>query len=157
MSTAFYFAYGSNADPERLAARVGPWRTRRRATLADHRLRFAGSVRSEGGGGAVVDPFPGASVDGVLYELSEAQLESLDRVEFAPERDSTQRGRRAVVTVTTADGPVEAALYTLDDDPGDELAPSDRYLDHILRGLADAGHDESALDRVRAAAARARR
>ena len=62
---AYYFAYGSNADPERFRGRVGAWLSRYRARLDDYRLRFASSVQSEGGGGAVIDPHPGDHVDGV--------------------------------------------------------------------------------------------
>jgi hypothetical protein len=70
----FYFAYGSNADPERFKARVGPSRSRRRARLQGYRLRFARMVQSEGGGGAVVDESPGAYVDGDFSAPSEAYL-----------------------------------------------------------------------------------
>ena len=71
--TLFYFAYGSNADPERFQARVGPWLSRRTAWLDDYRLRFADSVQSEGGGGAVVDFEEGGNVAGVLYEIIKRQ------------------------------------------------------------------------------------
>ena len=40
----FYFAYGSNVATERFKARVGPWRSRRRARLSDYRLRVARMV-----------------------------------------------------------------------------------------------------------------
>jgi len=150
-----YFAYGSNCDPERFRARVGPWTSREPATLDDHRLRFAASVRSEGGGGAVLDANPGEAVEGVLFGITAAQLAAMDREEFDPARDVRRTGRRVAVTVRTAAGAVEAEAYTVVDD-GRWHPPSERYLDHILRGLADAGHGPDALARVRAAAERAR-
>jgi len=152
--TVFYFAYGSNADPDRFEARVGAWRSRRRARLPRHRLRFARMVQSEGGGGAVVDACPDRDVEGVLFEITAEQLAAMDREEFDPARDVAATGKRVRRTVETAEGPVEAELYTVDDDGGFS-APSDTYLGHILRGLEAAGHDDDALAGVRAAAAEA--
>ncbi len=149
--TIFYFAYGSNADPERFKARVGAWRSRRRARLLDHGLRFARNVQSEGGGGAVVDASPGRYVDGVLFEITAEQLTAMDREEFDASRDVAATGKRIRRTVETAEGPLESELYTVDDDGGFS-APSETYLGHILRGLEATGHDEAALAGVRAAA-----
>jgi hypothetical protein len=111
-------------------------------------------VLSEGGGGAVVDPSSGDAVDGVLFEITAEQLAAMDREEFDPSRDVAATGKRIRKTVETADGPIDAELYTVDDDGGFR-APSDAYLGHILRGLEAAGHGETALAGVRAAAAEA--
>lgn len=143
-----YFAYGSNTDPQRFRKRVGPWISRRRAWLEDHRLRFADSVRSEGGGGAVIDSHAGGRVWGVLFEITAAQLDAMDREEFDPSRDTARSGRRTTVVVQTENGPVEAEVYTVEDG-GDWCAPSAAYLGHILTGLRDAGHDERVLEQVR--------
>ena len=118
----FYFAYGSNADPERFKARVGPWRSRSRARLQDYRLRFARMVQSEGGGGAVVDESPGAHVDGVLFEITSKQLMSMDKEEFDPSRDVETTGKRIRETVETAEGRIESELYTVEGDGGERLA-----------------------------------
>ena len=152
-TTVYYFAYGSNADPDRFRARVGPWRSRRKARLDDHRLRFAASVQSEGGGGAVVDVADGEHVDGVLYEITADQLARMDREEFDAARDTEGAGRRVTVTVATDDGPRTAQMYNVEDD-GAWRPPSDRYLGHIVRGLEDAGHDDDAIEAVRRAARR---
>jgi len=152
----FYFAYGSNMDPRRFRERVGPWVSRLRATLHDHALRFAENVRSEGGGGAVVDADLDARVDGVLFEITAAQMAAMDREEFDAARDRRRSGRRMQVTVRTAAGDRRAELYTVADD-GRWHPPSERYLAHILRGLEDAGYEAPALERVRATAARAER
>ena len=148
----FYFAYGSNADPERLRARVGSWRSRRRAWLDRYRLRFTDSVRSEGGGGAVVDPNEESSVDGVLFEITAAQLAKMDREEFDPGRDRKRAGRRIRCVVRTEQGPIKAELYTVVDGGG-WSAPSEAYVGYILRGLEAAGHPADALERVRRVAA----
>lgn len=154
--TIFYFAYGSNAAPERFKARVGPWRSRRRARLQGYRLRFARMVQSEGGGGAVVDECPGAHVDGVLFEITSEQLGAMDREEFDPSRDVATTGKRIRRPVETSEGRIESELYTVDDDGGFS-APSEAYLGHILRGLEAAGHEQAALAAVREAAQEARK
>lgn len=144
----FYFAYGSNADPDRFRSRVGPWISRRAAWLDGYRLRFASSVQSEGGGGAVVDPSPGGTVAGVLYEISRDQMEAMDREEFDPARDTSRLGTRVQVAVRTDSGPCVAEMYTVNDGGG-RSAPSETYLGFIIRGLEKAGHSASTIDAVR--------
>jgi hypothetical protein len=146
--SVFYFAYGSNADPDRFRSRVGDWRSLRPARLDGYRLRFAASVQSEGGGGAVVDEAAGEHVDGVLYEITPEQMAAMDREEFDPSRDTASAGRRVKVSVSTGRGYHFAELYTVDDE-GSPRAPSDRYLGFIVRGLRAAGHPDKALERVR--------
>lgn len=146
--SVYYFAYGSNADPDRFRERVGEWRSRSVARLEGYALRFAASVQSEGGGGAVIDEAPGDFVDGVLYEISQEQMEAMDREEFDPSRDIQRKGRRLKVEVTTTSGLQSADCYTVQDE-GTECPPSETYLGHILRGLEAAGHPLSTLDRVR--------
>ena len=147
----FYFAYGSNADPDRFKSRVGEWRSRRPAWLDGHRLRFASSVQSEGGGGAVFDRHDGSTLAGVLYEITGEQQQAMDRVEANPSRNLKDAGGRMTITVDTADGPFEAEVYNVQDEGG-WRAPSETYLGHILRGLQSAGHPDEVLDRVRAIA-----
>ena len=152
--SVWYFAYGSNMDPVRFESRVGPWRSRRRARLDGYRLRFANSVRSEGGGAAVVDPSAGGSVDGVLFEMGTDQLEAMDREELDPDRDPGRVGRRMTVEVTTGDGSQRADLYTVDDGGG-WLPPSEVYVTYLLDGLIAVDHCHHALAHVRRVASRA--
>jgi cation transport regulator ChaC len=151
--TLFYFAYGSNADPDRFRSRVGPWRSRRAAVLRDYALRFASSVQSEGGGGAVIDEAPEGTVWGVLYEITTQQMEAMDREEFDPSRDTDSKGRRLTVEVSTEGGRRLAECYTVLDDGG-WRAPSERYLGFIVRGLEAAGHSSEAVEGVRRVARR---
>ena len=83
---------------------------------------------------------------GVTLQVETGSHERISRLIVQHEVD--------VHMVETADGPVDSELYTVDDDGGFS-APSDTYLGHILRGLGAAGHDETALAGVRAAAAQA--
>ena len=128
--TVFYFAYGSNAHPDRFRSRVGPWRSRYAAGLEGYRLR-----------------------DGVLYEITPEQMAAMDREEFDPSRDTDGNGRRLTVTVSTEQGPRVAECYTVQDD-GAWRAPSKQYLGFIIRGLRAAGHSRDSIERVRRTARR---
>ena len=151
--TVFYFAYGSNAHPDRFRSRVGPWRSCHAAGLKGYRLRFAASVQSESGGGAVIDEATDGAVDGVLYEITSEQMAAMDHEEFDPSHDSGGKGRHLTVSVSTEQGPRVARCYTVRDD-GTWKAPSERYLGFIIDGLEAAGHAQDAIERVRRVARR---
>jgi len=148
----WYFAYGSNLDPERFRARVGEWSELRRARLVGFRLRFSSDVQSEGGAGAVVIPDAARSVYGAVFSISDEQMTAMDREEFDPHRDTRTMGVRRTVTVQTDEGPVNAEVYTV---PGTDSfgPPSATYLGHITDGLAAVGHDAEVIEAVGRAAA----
>jgi hypothetical protein len=121
------------------------------ATLRDHRLVFRGPSKNRGGGVASVDPSPGREVRGLLWNLSGADLVTLDRLEGAP-----QWYKRVTVSVTQDDGSSqEVILYRL---PSDvlEMVPTDDYYDQIaaacLHLRLDVGPLEDALNRAHRAA-----
>lgn len=101
----------------------------------------------------MIDGKQGSAVAGVLFEITAPQMEAMDREEFDPRRDTSGRGRRYNVVVRTDGGPVSAEVYAVEDGGG-WRAPSEKYLGFILNGLKAVGHDEAALDQVRASAAR---
>ncbi len=151
--SVWYFAYGSNLDPERFRSRVCDFADRRRAVLHDHVLRFSGEVTSEGGGGAIIEPSAGDKVYGGAYRIERTQIEKLDEIELGSERNPAQRGVRRTITLACPDGEIDAEVYVV---PKPEVyrAPSEDYLDHILRGLRAFGHGETVVEEVRAVAAR---
>lgn len=149
--SVWYFAYGSNLDPDRFRARVGPWSRCRRATLADWRLRFSARVQSEGGGGAIIERSPGDIVHGAIFAIAPEQLAAMDAVELDPSRDTDAVGVRCAVRVDADGEALEAQAYSIDA-CGPGRAPSPRYLAHILRGLDAAGHDVAVVEAVRRAA-----
>ena len=151
--SVWYFAYGSNLDPERFRARIGAWGERRSASLDGYRLRFSGEVRSEGGGGAFVEQADGETTYGAIYLIDAAQLGAMDEVELKSERNMTGRGERRTIDVKTAEGPIRAEMYTISGSRT-YLAPSPKYLRYILDGLRAVGHPDQIVDRVRTTAAR---
>ena len=147
----WYFSYGSNLDPARFRSRVGPWHEIRTAVLDGYRVRFSGEVRSEGGGGAFVEPAEGAAAFGAVFLIDPDQLRAMDEVELRSERNLAGLAIRRQVDVRTPTTIVKAEMYTLPASAS-YLAPSANYLGHILDGLRATGHTEEVLEQVRAAA-----
>jgi hypothetical protein len=76
----YYFAYGSNMHPERLARRVPLAEPVETAVLPNHLLCFHKRGRDGSGKGNIV-PASGRRVLGVLYRTGRQQLRNLDRAE----------------------------------------------------------------------------
>ncbi|GAB4335859.1 MAG: hypothetical protein Kow0010_23490 [Dehalococcoidia bacterium] len=130
-----YFAYGSNMDPEQMAERCpgavpfGP------ARLDGWRLTFDRFSTRRRGYVADVVPAPSAATWGVLWEVTAAHLEALDRSEGV----ANGAYRRAELKVRANDGSlVDAVAYTVCE-PGPPGPPSPAYLGHLLRGAHAAG------------------
>lgn len=130
---ARYFAYGSNMNPERMAARNIQTRQAMAATLTGYQLAFDKRGTQAGEGHANVIAARGAAIEGVLYELaSAAELQKLDPFERTPINYSREQ-----FTLTTNDGSKVAWVYIAN--PGARrpgLRPSLDYLEHLLGGAA---------------------
>lgn len=139
-----YFAYGSNMDPVQMAKRcpgatpLGP------ARLADHRLTFTWDSARWGGGVGHVEAAPGEQCWGVLWDLTDAHLASLDRYEQV----SQEVYRRERMMVEADDGPVEAWIYLSND--GRFRAPSRRYVKALVRGATHFGFPPEEVARISA-------
>jgi gamma-glutamylcyclotransferase (GGCT)/AIG2-like uncharacterized protein YtfP len=103
------------------------------ARLDGFRLLFLRrSVRWKAGAADVV-PDDGAATWGALYELSAADLDALDRKEFA-----TQGGyRRRTVEVVANGERHEAVTYEVMEKAPHELAPKQEYIDLLVRGAEE--------------------
>ena len=71
-----YFAYGMNTNPAEMAQRCPGARVMGHARLLNHVFRFAQH--------ADVEPCEDSYVDGVLWEINQDHLRSLDRLEGFP-------------------------------------------------------------------------
>jgi phage replication-related protein YjqB (UPF0714/DUF867 family)/gamma-glutamylcyclotransferase (GGCT)/AIG2-like uncharacterized protein YtfP len=116
-----YFAYGSNLCAQQMAQRCPDAIDPRRATLADHDWLI--NER----GVATVEPFTGSEVHGVVWQLSDRDLATLDSAEGVP-----VRYRRDRLTVRTEDGPSAAWVYI--DHRVEPGPPRPGYLERILDG-----------------------
>jgi len=130
---SWYFAYGSNMDAERMKKRVGRLPDRISGALRNWRLEFNKASKDVPGAGfANIAPCLGEGVEGVLYLLSDEELQELDRHEGVPhhykrhqvcvERQGTGKVVTAVTYVANS-GKVRSGLK-----------PTRKYLNHLLAG-----------------------
>lgn len=127
-----YFAYGSNMSASVMEAACPRSRLLGRAQLPRHRLAFTRRSVRTGTGVADLVPDVGCAVWGVVYELTPADLESLDRKE-----GSGWAYERRVVRVVADDGAaLDAVAYVVIEKAAEPIAPSAEYLQRLI----DAGH-----------------
>lgn len=130
--TDFYFAYGSNMNPRRMAGRGMRYRSSQAASLSGWQLAF--NKRAHGKQGiayANIVEQPAGQVEGVLYELVSAdEITRMDPYEGHP-----LRYQRKQLMVRTEHSAVTAWVYLAT--PGwqqEGLLPERDYLNHLLSG-----------------------
>ena len=128
MSRCLYFAYGSNLDLGQMAERCPGSTVEGYATLPDHRLVFRGPSVRRGSGVASVDPAPGHAVRGLLFEVGEACLQVLDRIEGHPGWYRREWKELDLEAGTQA----RVLLYRLPEWV-ELMAPGEGYLDQLRR------------------------
>ncbi|GFG55797.1 replication protein [Mycolicibacterium agri] len=131
-----YFAYGSNLCVQQMALRCPNARNPRPATLTDHDWLI--NER----GVATVEPFQGSTVHGVLWEVDDHDLATLDSAEGVP-----VRYRRDRLIVQTDAGPAEAWVYI--DHRVDPGPPRPGYLERIIDGAHHHGLPHRWIDFLR--------
>jgi hypothetical protein len=127
----YYFAYGSNMNPERVVERGLAVVSVAGAILEGVSLAFNKRSRDHNGGHANIVYAPSDHVEGVLYGLRDAdQILSMDRFEKTPVNYSRER-----VVVRTASGAQAAWTYIANRAVIVEgLKPARAYLNHLLAG-----------------------
>ncbi len=131
-----YFAYGSNLCVRQMARRCPGAVDPRPATLADHDWLI--NER----GVATVEPFDGSQVHGVVWQLTDHDLATLDSAEGVP-----VRYRRDRLTVHTDDGPYQAWVYI--DHRVEPGPPRPGYLERIVDGALHHGLPQRWIDFLR--------
>lgn len=152
VTDAWYFAYGSNMDPQRLDERRVEFTERQAGLLSGWRLVF--DKRSKN------DPTIGFAnivrdadfvVEGILYCLGPVGLERLDQFEKTPEHYE-----RVVLEIASDRGHVDAWVYVATDEwrsPGLRVDPG--YLQRLVTGSDLLGkeyreHLDALLEQARA-------
>jgi cation transport regulator ChaC len=141
-----YFAYGSNMDPVQMRSRAPGARALGPARLPGWRLTFTRDSPGWGGGVGHIEPDPTDEVWGVLWEVTEEDLRSLDDYEGV-DVGAYVRDR---VTVSHAGREVEAIVYLAV--PRGFKAPSRRYVEALVRGAEAHGLPPAYVGRLRALA-----
>ncbi|OSC40902.1 poly-gamma-glutamate hydrolase family protein [Mycobacterium decipiens] len=121
-----YFAYGSNLCARQMTSRCPDAGDPRPAVLSDHDWLI--NQR----GVATVEPFAGNQVHGVLWQISDHDLATLDSAEGVP-----VRYRRERLTVHTDDGPSPAWVYI--DHRVTPGPPRPGYLPRVIDGAVHHG------------------
>ena len=137
----YYFAYGSNMNPQQMAERCFAARVVCAACLPGYRLAFYGRNRVWDGGQETVVQAPGPDntsgnvpgVWGVLYELSFGDAASLD-LWCSVRLDGGGAYFHYPVLVVDAAGCEHTAVLYKKDVLGRPVPPSREYLAHILAG-----------------------
>ncbi|HYM80182.1 MAG TPA: gamma-glutamylcyclotransferase family protein [Candidatus Limnocylindria bacterium] len=135
-----YFAYASNLNPAQMRERAPGHHMVGLAVLHDHRLVFPRYSDHWGGGMASVTHAHGQTVWGMIHEVGDEDLATLDRLEgFQGPGNQHNLYDRELITVELVrpdDGSVprrvRAAAYLAR--PSNPSPPSRRYLDTILAG-----------------------
>lgn len=130
-----YFAYGMNTNSFEMAYRCPRAISLGSAVLPDHKFRFARHAD-------VLDD-PGNQVHGVLWEITDQCLASLDMLEGYP----SYYQRKQVRVIDQSGQTVEAMVYYMTGDRPDDL-PSESYLLMLYEGYAQ--HSVPALQIVQA-------
>lgn len=131
-----YFAYGSNLCVRQMARRCPGAADPRPATLADHDWLI--NER----GVATVEQFDGSQVHGVVWQLTDTDLATLDSAEGVP-----VRYRRDRLTVHTDDGPYQAWVYI--DHRVEPGPPRPGYLERVVDGALQHGLPQRWIDFLR--------
>ncbi|MEE2852767.1 MAG: poly-gamma-glutamate hydrolase family protein [Actinomycetota bacterium] len=131
-----YFAYGSNLCVRQMAQRCPDAARPRPAVLADHDWLI--NQR----GVATVEPLAGNEVHGVVWQISDGDLATLDSAEGVP-----VRYRRDEMTVHTDDGPASAWVYI--DHRVTPGPPRPGYLPKIIDGATQHGLPQRWVDFLR--------
>lgn len=131
-----YFAYGSNLCVRQMAQRCPDAADPRPAVLSDHDWLI--NQR----GVATVEPCAGNQVHGVVWQISDGDLATLDSAEGVP-----VRYRRDRLTVHTDDGPSPAWVYI--DHRVTPGPPRPGYLPTIIDGAMQHGLPQRWIDFLR--------
>jgi cation transport regulator ChaC len=134
--TVLYFAYGSNMDWAQMRERCPSATFVGVARLADHRLAFTRKSVNRCCGVADVVPEQGGSVWGVVYQVPELEVGSLDKSEgYRPGRDKNSYSRRQCMVFLDGNEnrPLTVETYCAERQPNPPL-PNQAYKDLILSG-----------------------
>jgi len=141
---ALYAAYGSNLDPQQMAARAPHSPQAGTGWLNGWRLTFGGEDVGWEGPLATLVEAEGSQVFVALYDVTDTDAVNMDRWEAA---DLTLF-RKIRVRVETLEGDAPAWCYVLDDYEGG--LPSARYLGVIADAAEAAGAPDDYVAELRA-------
>lgn len=141
----FYFAYGSNMERFQLKRLCPKAKFVAAATLPDYELSFFGNAPMWGGGIAHIRERPGKTVEGVVWEISEADRKVLDEYEGYP----TLYLHKEIQVRSRAGKTITAVAYIMAN-PSHEMTPSKRYKQLLISGAEEHGLSDEYIETLEA-------
>ena len=132
-----YFSYGSFMDSETLRKHAPSARFITRAVLPNYEVQFNFLSKTYSGGVTGVEPAPGKVARGVVYEVSNEDLQHLDTIEGVPQGIYY---RQRILVVDEAGKILEVETYRTTDPKG-PFKTTRRYLGLMLEGAKENGLD----------------
>jgi cation transport regulator ChaC len=149
MGDFWYFAYGSNLDPDQIAKRTNHAGEIKLCWVEGYKINF--NKRSmDGTGKANITPQAGGKVWGVMYQCDERFLSEMDMYEGV---SGGHYVRIHLLVQCTGEPDVNAITYTAGQSfIAESLFPSNAYLDTILRGARHHGFPAHYISEIEKAA-----
>lgn len=132
---ALYFAYGSNMSGKQMAGRCASARFVGVGVLPEHELGFPRRSRRLGGGAAGIKPSVGKQVEGVVWDMTDADLVTMDGFEGV----ALNCYWRERVEVVVNGQKIEVAVYYAVAQTGEPFAPHPDYLNTMIVGAKEHG------------------
>jgi len=129
----YFFAYGANMNPQQMHQRCRDFKVVTIARLPCYRIGFFGHSKIWDGAQATIVRDPLHEVWGVVYELSDMDLERLDAWQDV-RMDGTGPYFHYPVRVAGNDGRIYTTLFYEKTIQGEPQKPSQPYLDFIVTG-----------------------
>jgi len=134
----YYFAYGSNLDKNQMKARVGDWKNSYKGILEGYRLTFDSRGKAD-----IIEDKNG-KVFGVVYELTEEQLNKLDIFEGIRNNIYKRHPVKVKVNNITIDAITYIRVIKTPFSP-----PDKNYLNKIIGGLQQHGYNSNIIEEAK--------
>lgn len=127
-----YFAYGVNLNREQMRKCCPGAKPKFTAVLPNYKLIFSGWSRTWHGGTVSIKPYRGERVAGAVYDITEKDIQKLDRYEGCP-----SISERISVLLIKEDGEAVKAFTYAKRNQSDESKPAPEYMAIIRKGYRD--------------------
>jgi hypothetical protein len=143
---AYYFAYGDRMNSEKMTSSVPGAKMIGPARLDGYRLAFNVISRAWGGGAANAVPDPRSSLWGVLWEMTDDELDHLEPINRAGDLGDAS-DRVIDVEVVGPHGPVTARSFAVESHES-FVRPNERYFGMLRATAAAQGLPQEALEEL---------
>jgi len=141
-----YFSYGSFIDSETLKRHCPKAQYVGKAILPNWEVQFNFLSRTYKGGVTGIEPAVAKLVRGVLYDVSNEELQHLDSIEGVPEGIYY---RQTIYVVDESGKPMKAVTYRTTN-PRGPFKPMRKYLDLMIKGAKEHGLEQDYIQQLEA-------